>query len=100
VGLRNLASAATAVKKDKAKSASPSFKQYREADGKFYFKFVDAQGKLLLQSTAFDSPKEAGQCIAQLKQAGFTRQTPGQATLAQGVEVDEVNAALRSLSES
>jgi hypothetical protein len=39
VGLRNLASVATAAKMDKAKTALPSFKQYREDDGRFYFKF-------------------------------------------------------------
>ena len=43
VGLRNLAAAASG-KKEKAKASLPSFKQYREADGLFYFKFVDAQG--------------------------------------------------------
>ena len=30
----------------------PAFKQYREQDGKFYFKLVDADGRLLLQSLA------------------------------------------------
>jgi tryptophanyl-tRNA synthetase len=96
VGLRNLASTVAAAKKDKAKSALPSFKQYREADGQFYFKFVDAQGKLLLQSAAFASPKDAGQCIAQLKQGGFSAAL---ASLAQDSSSDEVNAALRALSE-
>ena len=46
----------------------PAFKQYREQDGKFYFKLVDADGRLLLQSLAFDAPKEAGAAIAQLRQ--------------------------------
>jgi tryptophanyl-tRNA synthetase len=64
VGLRNLASVATGARKDKGKSSLPAFKQYREGDGLFYFKFVDAQGRLLLQSAGFASPKEAGQFIA------------------------------------
>ena len=42
-----LANQPASVKKDKARSALPSFKQYREGDGLFYFKFVDAQGRLL-----------------------------------------------------
>jgi tryptophanyl-tRNA synthetase len=100
VGLRNLASASSAAKKDKGKSASPSFKQYREDDGKFYFKLVDAQGKLLLQSAGFDSPKEAGQFIAQLKQSGSARQLHGLAKLADGATQEEVDAALRILSDA
>ena len=69
VGLRNLAAQATKAKGDKAARASlPSFKQYRETDGNFYFKLVDARGRLLLQSVAFDSAKEAGAAIARLRQ--------------------------------
>jgi tryptophanyl-tRNA synthetase len=50
VGLRSLAQASAAPKAAKAaKTALPSFKQYREADGQFYFKFVAADGRLLLQ---------------------------------------------------
>jgi tryptophanyl-tRNA synthetase len=54
----------------KTDKAVASFKQYREADGKFYFKLVDAQQKVLLQSRGFSSPKEAGQAIAQIKTEG------------------------------
>ena len=32
------------------RAACPSFKQYREKDGQFYFKLVDQQGRVLLQS--------------------------------------------------
>ncbi len=68
VGLRNLASQGGAAKKEKsAKPALPVFKQYREPDGRFYFKLLDAQGVLLMQSAAFESPREAGQMIALLK---------------------------------
>ena len=71
VGLRSLASHAAAPQKAKtAKAALPSFKQYREADGKFYFKLIAADGTLLLQSQAFEQPKLAGQCIAQLIDQG------------------------------
>ena len=48
----------------------PSFKQYREADGQFRFKLVDAQGHLLLQSLGFESPKLAAQTIALLQRDG------------------------------
>jgi tryptophanyl-tRNA synthetase len=53
-----------------AKTALPSFKQYREKDGQFYFKLVDAKGVTLLQSLGFSSPKEAGQAIARLQAEG------------------------------
>jgi len=70
VGLRPLSSMAMAATKTDTKAAQPSFKQYREKDGRFYFKFVDAKGQVLLQSLGFDSPKEAGQTIAQLQALG------------------------------
>jgi tryptophanyl-tRNA synthetase len=99
VGLRNLATAAGPAKKEKAKAALPAFKQYREADGLFYFKFVDGQGRLLLQSGGFASPKEAGQFIASLKTA---RSLPadGKAACATGVSPEQVAAALRELADS
>jgi tryptophanyl-tRNA synthetase len=99
VGLRNLASRAGTAKKEKAKSALPAFKQYREADGLFYFKFVDGQGKLLLQSTGFASPKEAGQFIAALKQSQALPQD-GRANTAEGVSAQQVSEALRALSDT
>ena len=53
-----------------AKAAQPTFKQYRENDGRFYFKLADADGRLLLQSRGFESPRDAGQMIARLRQEG------------------------------
>jgi tryptophanyl-tRNA synthetase len=101
VGLRNLGAQAAAGKKDKAKPAAPTFKQYREADGKFYFKLVDADGRLLLQSTGFDAPKEAGQAIAQLQKDPDALQTlaPRLAPV-EGVSADDVAAALQALAEA
>jgi tryptophanyl-tRNA synthetase len=97
VGLRNLASIAGAAKKEKTKAALPSFKQYREDDGLFYFKFVDAQGRLLLQSAGFASPKEAGQCIAGLK-AAQSLPAGVAAVPPQGVSPEQVAAALREMA--
>jgi tryptophanyl-tRNA synthetase len=99
VGLRNLAQAAGAKTEKNAKAATPVFKQYREADGKHYFKLQDAGGRLLLQSTAFDSPKDAGRIVAQLKQAGVSgldRHLLRPAT----VSADEVDAALAQLASA
>jgi tryptophanyl-tRNA synthetase len=54
------------------KRAQPTFKQYREADGRFYFKLVDGD-RVLLQSDGFDSARDAGQLVARAKQdAGAT----------------------------
>jgi tryptophanyl-tRNA synthetase len=68
VGLRDLstqAGAATATRA--AKRAMPTFKQYREADGRFYFKLADGD-RVLLQSDGFDSARDAGQLVARAKQ--------------------------------
>jgi len=70
VGLRNLAYQPASTATQSSKSASPSFKQYRELDGKFYFKLLAADGRLLLQSVGHQSPRDAGQRIAKLKQDG------------------------------
>jgi tryptophanyl-tRNA synthetase len=71
VGLRPLDSQPTPVKASKStRAAAPSFKQYREKDGLFYFKLLDAQGHLLLQSTGFASPREAAGTVARLQQQG------------------------------
>ena len=70
VGLRGLANPAQTTHTKVAKVALASFKQYREKDGLFYFKLVDATGSVLLQSLGFESPKVAGQSIAQLQAQG------------------------------
>jgi tryptophanyl-tRNA synthetase len=97
VGLRDLGAQPQGATKAKTKAALPSFKQYREADGKHYFKFVDAAGALLLQSTAFDSPQDAGRAVARLKQQGLAA-AEGQVQRADGVTSDQVAAALAQLA--
>ncbi len=67
VGLRDLRDQVVTKTAGKAKAAAPTFKQYREADGRFYFKLVGADGRELLQSIGHASPREAGQAIARLK---------------------------------
>jgi tryptophanyl-tRNA synthetase len=100
VGLRSLVQAAAPQKAEKsAKAALPSFKQYRENDSKFYFKLVAADGRLLLQSTGFDAPKEAGQAIALLQREGLDA-LDGRCALAEGVAQAEAKAALQALAEA
>ena len=68
VGLRPLKSAsATPSSKAQGKHSGAAFKQYREKDGKFYFKLVRADGAILLQSQGFDAPRDAGAMVAQLQ---------------------------------
>ena len=103
VGLRDLrAVSADSRAGTKTKAALPSFKQYREADGQFHFKLVDAQGRLLLQSKGYASPKDAGAAIGRLQKEGSNAwQALGdQVGLADGVSADEVAAALQQLVEA
>jgi tryptophanyl-tRNA synthetase len=68
IGLRNLATQDKTTKQKAAKVARPSFKQYRESDGLFYFKLLDAGGAQLVQSRGFASPQEAGRAIGVLRE--------------------------------
>jgi tryptophanyl-tRNA synthetase len=101
VGLRALDSAADAGKKVKAtKTAAPSFKQYRESDGLFYFKLLDAQGELLLQSNGFTSPRDAAQTIERLQKEGIAALDTLASQLASRVDTALVNTALSQLAEA
>ena len=100
VGLRSLrtASATGPAAKAAAKVALPSFKQYREADGQFYFKLVAADGRLLLQSPGFAAPKDAGQAIARLqKEPEALQALAAQWPAVAGVAAPEVSQALDAL---
>jgi tryptophanyl-tRNA synthetase len=101
VGLRDLRALDDQKTAKATKAALPSFKQYRESDGQFYFKLVDAQGRLLLQSRGFASPKEAGQAIRALQQ-GTTVPPELQAQLnpVEGVSTADVGRALQQLRDA
>ena len=98
VGLRDLSRVAIAgsdAPATRGKAALPVFKQYRETDGRFYFKLVDGE-RVLLQSAGFDAPKDAGQRVAALKREGRL-EADATLQLGEGVERDEVDAALAAL---
>ncbi|MCY7355195.1 MAG: tryptophan--tRNA ligase [Lysobacter sp.] len=108
LGLRALDLQTTSpAKATGTRTTLPLFKQYREADGMFYFKLHDGDGRLLLQSHGFKSPKDAGQLVARLKaefrqlhdkaEAGLHLGEVLIGTLAQDVVVDDVAQALESL---
>ncbi len=97
VGLRDLSQVATgSVGGGVGKVSLPLFKQYRESDGRFYFKLVDGD-RVLLQSAGFDSPKDAGQRIGALKREGFDAGDKALA-LADGATAEEVRAVLDALA--
>ncbi|MBP6483382.1 MAG: tryptophan--tRNA ligase [Rhodoferax sp.] len=99
VGLRKLDSATQATPKKESRTSLPVFKQYRESDGQFRFKLVDANGQVLLQSLGFESPKLAGQTIAQLQRDGASalKDLSGQIDM-QTVDVVAVGAALAQMA--
>jgi tryptophanyl-tRNA synthetase len=74
VGVRKLTDRPASSASNEARAAVepasvPQIKSYRESDGKFYFKLADGDGAILLQSRAFDSPKDAGKLAAALVDA-------------------------------
>ena len=79
------------------KKATASVKQYRGEDGKFYFKLTDAAGRVLLISVPFDSGKEAGVFVGQLKK-GQTQDILAKTKIAEGVTEDDVRQALTELA--
>ena len=98
VGLRTLGSSTSATAKTQVvKTAAPAFKQYREKDGRFYFKLLDASGRLLLQSQGFDLPREAAQTIGMLQKAGLAALTElrEKVKAPQDITSDELEAALK-----
>lgn len=68
VGLRSasLASAGTAPTKSSAKSAK--FVSFRDTDGQFRFRLLDAEGTQLLTSEPYTDPKAAGAATKAIKQ--------------------------------
>ena len=103
VGLRKLALPPAAASKPKAAKAQlPSFKQYREADGQFYFKLISPEGKLLMQSLGFSAPKDAAMAIASLQQQGAAALPELQNKLQQLLEVssEDVESFLELLMHS
>ncbi|MBP8286512.1 MAG: tryptophan--tRNA ligase [Rhodoferax sp.] len=98
VGLRNLAACGTSSQPGNTKIALPTFKQYREPDGLFYFKLVSADGQLLLQSGAMNSPKLAGQTIAELQTRGRAALDENRGLFVPGAASDdEIGQALEAL---
>lgn len=101
VGLRRMVAvtAAPAAATAKVRAALPLFKQYREADGRFFFKLLDGEGRLLLQSEGFAQGKEAGQWVARLKRERAAALAEVPASLGEGVSAQDVAQALAQFDE-
>lgn len=98
VGLRPMkavpraAAAATAAEAPKL----PTFKQYREADGLFYFKLTSSDNLVLLQSRSFADGREAGGWVKRLKTEGAAALAGAPVEL--GAEPSVVEQALAALA--
>ena len=99
VGLRPLQAAAAPTASKGSKAPAPAFKQYREQDGLFYFKLIDAQGALLLQSTGFAAPRDAAQAMARLQREGSAALEALATHIAMQGDAATVAGALRSFAE-
>ncbi|MCS4509437.1 tryptophan--tRNA ligase [Xylophilus ampelinus] len=99
VGLRRLAGAPVAAPPPRPpRTALPTFKQYREADGRFRFKLLGADGTLRLQSRAYAAPRDAAQAIDALQQPGADL-AARLADCAEGpTDTEAVAAALQALA--
>ena len=104
VGLRTMVAVApTQDRQAKAasdKAALPVIKQYREADGLFYFKLTDAHNHLLLQSTGLADGREAGNWVKRLKTEGDAALADAPVARAEGVSAEALSAALAALVEA
>ena len=103
VGLRKLALPAHPQAKPKpAKTSAPSFKQYRDTDGQFYFKLLSPDGTLLVQSLGFASGKDAAAAMATLQVQGAAAwpAMQSQMQVSSGIAPAELLAALELLMHS
>ena len=101
VGLRSFTEIAApqTAKKKAQKVQRATFKQYREKDGRFYFKLISAAGDELLLSEGFESGRDAGQWVGRLKKEGAAALEGAPVSFLEGITRDAVEAALLSFSE-
>lgn len=102
VGLRDLSKMPVETTPERERAAAlPVLKQYREQDGKFYFKLADGDS-VLLQSVGFDNPKDAGAWVARLRREGASalEGDPAEALAFIGPEAAEALDALKAAEEA
>ncbi len=81
-----------------SKASKPVFKQYRESDGRFFFKLVAADGRVLLQSHGFEPARDAGRGVARLKQEGAAVLAEAPVGCGAGATAQDVGDALAALA--
>jgi tryptophanyl-tRNA synthetase len=98
VGLRSMKAVTRAGAATVAAEAPklPVFKQYREADGLFYFKLTASDNLVLLQSRSFTEGREAGAWVKRLKTEGAAALADAPVEL--GAERSVVEQALAALA--
>lgn len=69
-------------------------KQYREADGLFYFKLTEGT-ETLLTSVGFESGRDAGMAVGKLKVQGLS--DSANVVLSASVTIEQVNAVLSAM---
>ena len=100
VGLRDLSKMPVSDNVETQKTAvPPQIKQYREKDGKFYFKLTDGDD-VLLQSHGFDNPKDAGAWVARFKREGAAALADANALLEPVADAMRASEALDALKRS
>ncbi len=100
VGLRDLSKMPAETKPEKDKAAAlPVLKQYREQDGRFYFKLADGD-TVLLQSVGFDNPKDAGAWVARFKREGAAALVDATTALEPIAYLSRAGEALASLKRA
>lgn len=97
VGLRSLMSVATAQTSSHSKTAWPTVKQYKAPDGLFYFKLHAADGRLLLTSSGFASPKDCAATLQRLQTEGSTVLDEPNGAWSSDIHRADVDAALHAL---
>ncbi|HEU4459775.1 MAG TPA: tryptophan--tRNA ligase [Methylibium sp.] len=101
VGLRPMLAVPASIARPAAAKDGPvalaNFKQYRETDGRFHFKLVDAAGQTLLQSDGFAEGREAGAWVKRLKAEGAAALAGAPVRRGAGVDAQRVEAALAAL---
>ncbi|AGX88454.1 tryptophan--tRNA ligase [Candidatus Symbiobacter mobilis] len=78
-----------------AKTARPILKQYRERDGRFHCKLLNAEGATVLHSTGFDTPQLLRDALSALRQGADT--LPDGLCLAGGASLDVVVQTLAAM---
>lgn len=99
VGLRSFSAPLTvgAAEKKTKKTADAVFKQYREKDGRFYFKLI-FEGCELFVSDGFESGRDAGQWVSRMKKDPNAFEG-APVHLCEGIAAEDVRSALLTFCE-